>query len=355
MRLELFLTTRLCGIVFGLAVASIATVAAPIDRDSVASPPSPPTPGNPATINYDQPTYAILSDGRRLAFYCAGHGSPVVVFEAGLGMSASAWRKVQPAVAQRTTACAYDRAGYGHSDGGPLPRDAAHVVADLRAGLALIGLRGPYVLVAHSLGAYDAQLFANRHRDDVAAMVLVDPEVDEASLPFRRASASWAKMQDIAEAENRTCIGAAADGRMKPGDPAYAQCGSPPPNSPLTNQAMARAVISEDDSQLASYRQVLATRRGYGTMPLIVLTAGARAGEDGLSAQDRAALHQVWLQGHETLANLSSTGVHRIVDGAPHMIHFSKPDAVIDAVSEVLANVARSPIFGQHPPPGAGR
>lgn len=337
MRLALSSTTHLSGIIVGLAATSIATAGAPTDRGS-APPTAPPNASDIVTINYDHPSYATLSDGRRLAFYCAGHGSPVVVFEAGLGMSASVWRKVQPAVAQRTTACAYDRAGYGHSDAAPLPRDATHIAADLRAGLAAIGFLSPYVLVAHSLGGYDAQLFANRYRKDVAGMVLVDPEVDEASLPFRRASASWAKMEDKAEAENRTCIGAAADGRMKPGDPAYAQCGSPPPNSPLNNQAMARAVISEDDSQMASYRQVLATRRSYGTMPLIVLTAGARTGEEGLSAQDRAALHQVWLDGHDKLAQLSSNGVHRVVDGAPHMIHFSKPDAVIDAVIDVLAS-----------------
>jgi len=316
-------------LICGMIVAS-AAVAAPTGSGGVS---------DHNLINYDHPTFAVLPGGRRLAFYCAGHGSPVVILDAGLGMSASAWRKVQPAVAQKTTTCAYDRAGYGHSDGGPMPRDAAHVVADLRAGLEGIGLRGPYVLVAHSLGAYHAQLFANRYPTDVVGLVLVDPEVDEASAPFRRASAAWAKMADREEAENRTCIGAAAEGRMKPGDPAYVTCGSPPPNSPFTNRSMATAVLSEDDSQMASFQQVKATRNGYGAMPLIVLTAGARSGEDGLSAQDRAALQQVWLAGHEKLARLSTVGAHRVVDGAPHLIHLSKPDAVIDAIFDVLTEL----------------
>lgn len=307
-----------------------------VAASAAAGPTGPAGVSDHTSINYDQPTFAALAGGRRLAFYCAGHGSPVVILDAGLGMSASAWRKVQPAVAQKTTTCTYDRAGYGHSDGGPMPRDAAHVVADLRAGLEGIRLRGPYVLVAHSLGAYDAQLFANLYLTDVAGMVLVDPEVDEASAPFRRVSAAWAKMADREEAENRTCIGAAAEGRLQPGDPAYVKCGSPPPNSPFTNRSMARAVLSEDDSQMASFQQVKATRKSYGAMPLIVLTAGARSGEDGLSAQDLAALQQVWLTGHETLARLSTIGVHRVVDGAPHLIHFSKPDAVIDAIFDVL-------------------
>ena len=311
---------------------------AALSRPTIAEPPASPMSGSdlPA-INYDRPSFAGLSGGRRLAFYCAGQGSPAVIFEAGLGMSASVWRKVQPAVAAKTTSCSYDRAGYGHSDGGPMPRDAAHVVADLHAGLKAIGLRGPYVLVAHSLGAYDAQLFANLHRDQVAGIVLVDPEVDDAELPFRRASTAWAKIADREEAENRTCIGAAAEGRMHPGDPTYEKCGSPPPNSPLANQAMAQAVLSEDDSQMASFRQVRATRKSYGTLPLVVLTAGVRSGEEGLPAEDRAALNRVWLTGHQNLAKLSSVGFDRIVDGSPHLIQFAKPDAVIGAISVVLA------------------
>jgi len=36
-------------------------------------------------------------------------------------------------------------------------------------------VRGPYVLVGHSLGGLDVQLFADVYRRKVAGMVLVDP------------------------------------------------------------------------------------------------------------------------------------------------------------------------------------
>jgi pimeloyl-ACP methyl ester carboxylesterase len=39
---------------------------------------------------------------------------------------------------------------------------------------------------------------------------------------------------------------------------------------------------------------------------------------------------------HEGLAHLSSRGVHRIIKGSGHEIQLDKPQAVIDAVDEVL-------------------
>jgi triosephosphate isomerase len=60
------------------------------------------------------------------------------------------WAKVQPAVAETTQVCAFDRPGMGFSDEGPLPRDARATVADERAVLKAAGIKGPYVLVGHS-------------------------------------------------------------------------------------------------------------------------------------------------------------------------------------------------------------
>jgi hypothetical protein len=39
---------------------------------------------------------------------------------------------------------------------------------------------------------------------------------------------------------------------------------------------------------------------------------------------------------HEALAHLSSRGVHRIIKGSGHEIQLDKPQAVIDAVDDVL-------------------
>lgn len=116
-----------------------------------------------------------VEGARRLNLVCKGAGSPVVVFESGAGGGASDWRKVQPEVSGTTTACSYDRAGYGFSDAPSTNSDANAAVTDLHRLLRRAKLRGPVVLVAHSVGGLYAELFASRYPADVAGMVLVDP------------------------------------------------------------------------------------------------------------------------------------------------------------------------------------
>jgi pimeloyl-ACP methyl ester carboxylesterase len=42
---------------------------------------------------------------------------------------------------------------------------------------------------------------------------------------------------------------------------------------------------------------------------------------------------------HDALAHLSSRGIHRIIKGSGHEIQLEKPQAVIDAVGEVLRQI----------------
>jgi pimeloyl-ACP methyl ester carboxylesterase len=114
--------------------------------------------------------------GRDLHLHVTGeHGGPTVVMEAGLGAPSTSWAWVQPAVDDVATVVSYDRAGIGWSEPPAADRDPATTVADLRTALQARGLAGPYVLVAHSMGAFVARAFAGAHPDEVAALVLVDP------------------------------------------------------------------------------------------------------------------------------------------------------------------------------------
>lgn len=112
--------------------------------------------------------------GFRLHLLCQGTGTPTVVMDAGLGDSYLTWQSIQPAVAQSTRVCSYDRAGLGYSDPGPEPRDSRRIVAELHALLRQARLPPPYVLVGHSFGGFNTRLFAYTWPDEVAALVLVD-------------------------------------------------------------------------------------------------------------------------------------------------------------------------------------
>lgn len=117
----------------------------------------------------------VRIDGRAVELVEAGSGPATVVFEAGFGNDWTPWDDVASAVASHAKVFAYSRPGYGGSDPAATPRDAAHIVEELRALLALRGHAPPYVLVGHSFGGTYMELFAKSHPDEVAAVVLVDP------------------------------------------------------------------------------------------------------------------------------------------------------------------------------------
>lgn len=289
---------------------------------------------------YEKPTFVRLPDGRRLAFYCEGQGAPLVIFDSGAGGPARVWYKVQPEIAKTNRTCAYDRAGYDKSDPGPMPRHAANVVSDLYAALHQMGEKGPYVLVGHSLGGLHVRLFANLHRDEVAGMVLVDPSMDGGEVPFIEVSPAFARAFGK-DGDGGPCIWATAAGRMMPGDPLYAQCGSPPAGSLMARPEMAQAVLSEAMSQVISTAQVRGSQKPYGELPLIVLTADPAAvgAAKALPRDEQRAYLRVLRAGHRAMARQSARGVERFVPGAGHGLQWTQPQTVIAAIRDVLSQV----------------
>ena len=98
----------------------------------------------------DFPRIGRLVDigGRSLNLYCSGDGGPTVVFESGAGGPGYAWVFVQREVSKFARACWYDRAGYGWSDAGPIPRHSAAIAEDLHRLLGWSLLPGAPALTA---------------------------------------------------------------------------------------------------------------------------------------------------------------------------------------------------------------
>jgi pimeloyl-ACP methyl ester carboxylesterase len=294
---------------------------------------------------YGAPHLVSLPDGRRMNLVCMGQGSPVVILESGLGSHISIWGLVQHKIAKTTTTCAYERAGMGVSDEAHGSRDAAAVAADLDALLRAAKLKGPYVLVGHSLGSYFTRLYADLHPKQVAGMVLIDPSIDNQ----RQLIAAIAPPPKAAPANPPNPCGVAAEaGELKPGTDIYKACVQDPvPSLPAslraamiaqaTSAAMYRTTASEVAAMDQDSAETVSRRRTFGDMPLIVLTAGRSPKDPSLSDAQNQAWQAAWTKGHDEMAALSTRGQNRVVEGSGHFIQFEKPQAVIDAVDEAVA------------------
>lgn len=302
-----------------------------------------------------------VEPGRKLNLYCLGEGTPTVIFVSGIADDTSAWARVQPAIAAHTRACSYDRAGIGYSDAGRRPADSANIVDDLHRLLDAASIKPPYILVGHSMGGLHARLYADSHLPEVAGMVLVD-SVDEDGqenawrLDPLQPTHEQAFALDPKELEDhRDCIKAAQRGFVE-GSESYKNC--VPPHDPDYSDAInaslhkaylslgfQQAAISEQDTYEQSSDEVRAARRWYGSMPLIVLYAPTRARRDGETQAHRDALDRLKLTFQDRLGALSKSGIVRLVPNATHEIQKSQPDAVINAILEVLKD-AREPKAG---------
>lgn len=121
-------------------------------------------------------------DGGVWRLDCAGQGEPTVLLEAGLGEPGLTWADLQPTLENNGRVCSYDRAGYGWSAPGQGSRDAGREATELQQLLHAAGVRGPYVMVAHSLGSFVSRIYAARYPDDIVALVLVDPTNEDSAL-----------------------------------------------------------------------------------------------------------------------------------------------------------------------------
>ena len=110
-----------------------------------------------------------------------GAQGPLVVMECGAFGCAADWFVVQSLLAARgVRSLAYDRAGLGHSDPGPEPRDGHAVASDLQALLERVDRRSRLVLAGHSMAGLFLRVLAPRLRGRIDGVVLVDAVTPEA-------------------------------------------------------------------------------------------------------------------------------------------------------------------------------
>ena len=277
-----------------------------------------------------------------------------MIFDAALGASSLSWSLVHPDVARVTAACVYDRAGFGWSEAGPLPRTAGRIADELHMLLHAAGVHPPYVLVGHSFGGLVARLLTGRHRSEVAALVLVEPAIPEewsqpspekhalinrgarlcgfgagaARLGVARIVAALVRSGALAPA--RALVKAVSRGGLRREDEEIlAPIWKLPPEARAvlgrmwTQPKFFEALGSQISSVCDSAAEVLSEHGGgYDDLPLVVISS-ARADEARLRAD-------------AALAQQSSRGRHVLVPDSGHWVPLDAPAAITEVILEVV-------------------
>ncbi|MGH4125082.1 MAG: alpha/beta fold hydrolase [Clostridium sp.] len=238
----------------------------------------------------------------RLYVNCYGKGDPTVVFESGLGCTHFDWEVVQNQISKNTRTFSYDRAGLGNSDTGDLPRSSLDQVHELHTILNKAKVKAPYIIVAHSIGGYNARLFAGTYPKEVSGIVFVDCSHEN---QFEdRVKRSSSKEIEIVKSQ----------------------------------------LIGEEqtfDELLISAKQVKEIREkdALRNIPIIVLTADHK-GEEPSSITE-----ETWLNYQNDLVSLSDYSKHIIVEDSGHFIQKDKPQVVIDAIKWIVNGVENEHLY----------
>ncbi|MGC0420594.1 alpha/beta fold hydrolase [Embleya sp. AB8] len=279
----------------------------------------------------------VRIDGTALHVVREGTG-PVLIATSGLAGAWFDWDPVVPLLTPHCTVVRFDRPGLGFSQPDPRPPTLARE-ADRIAGLAdALALPGPYVLLAHSLGAFHVEGFARMYPERTAGLVLVDPSNEEKPRPrpARRARVRAARIgggamrvsglaHAIGPAARRSILFTQSRRHRDIADTRWVR-------GAYGSGRFFATALTENTTYFDVAAELVELRRDapLPDVPLRVLAAAG--GYESLAARAR------WVRALRTLANLSPQGRCEVLDDSAHYVMLDRPDAVSDAVREVLSD-----------------
>lgn len=291
--------------------------------------------------------------GYRLHLWCMGKGTPTVVLSAGSGDFSFDWSLVQPEIAKTTRVCSYDRGGEAWSELGPSPLTRVQEAYDLRRALRSAKIKGPCLLVGHSLGGFLAEIFVSKYPADVAGMVLVDASNWNSLLNINGKTGtaqSFSKNRAIPEPRSHVLASDALspaatkaiqdfvrDYDMGPKiEPPYNQLPTNVQQWRLWALGQTMHWAATQDEYFGEEAEELARWAGKQETPLgdLPLTVISRKSPENPNELDKD--HEVH---QRELAKLSSRGRLITVANSGHHIQLDQPVAVISVVTSMVAEI----------------
>jgi pimeloyl-ACP methyl ester carboxylesterase len=280
---------------------------------------------------YLPPGQLVDVGDHRLHINCTGTGDPTVIIDAGLGDWSTIWAWVQPEVAKSTRVCTYDRAGYGWSDPGPLPRNAEQFAKELHTMLHNANIPGPYVLVGHSLGGLTMRVFTGMYPSEVAGVVLID---SMSPRQFEQSSADSLTRSDSQSHPFTIYPALARIGLVRLLAGPLGLVPHLPPEAEkaylagMSHPTYLQTYFGDESQALPASEKQAEAVKSFGDLPLIVLTATLNP-------------FPGWQDLQKELLQLSSNSQQLFAE-SDHSIEFLKPDAAVDAILKMVELVRQS-------------
>ena len=245
-----------------------------------------------------------IPDGHKMFLECSGdpNARPTVILATGRGLgTADSWALVQQKVPSSIRTCSYDAIGAGRSDRvqeNPQFRPVDQVISEMHGLFQAARLKQPYVLVGASAGGILVRRYQQEYPHEVAGLVFVDSSHEE--MEWRDAAIS------------------------------------PQIDPNWNNPAFLR-----DNGFLPDHQRLT----WHADIPLIDLERSEKVPHSAfpnLTQQQVDALNSDWHNFQVDLASRSKYGKYRLVDGSGHMMHRQKPEAIADAIRDVVAEVEQT-------------
>lgn len=274
----------------------------------------------------------VRAVGGSLYAEVVGDGHVTVVFEAGMGMTRTSWGASVAELADDFRCVIYDRRGLGRSPSSDRPRDIAHMVEDLGAVVDATAGTEPAILVGHSWGGPVIRSFAARRPESVKGLVLVDQTDERCPLYFSKATRLQFRVMP------KIVPTLAVTGMLKLLARRQSKAVPEPWASAMRaeegTRRAGRGQIAEHVTVIAEVDRLASDPPQLPDVPVVAISGG-NAGMMG------RALRQQLVDTHHSSVEALPHGRHVMASKSGHMIPFTEPGVIAEAVRSVLAESLR--------------
>lgn len=280
-------------------------------------------------------------NGHKMHIVCKGEGEATVILQAGGVAESLWWFHIQNELAKDVRVCAFDRPGMGWSEVATTPRDAKNQMEELHQLLQAAGVKPPYVMVGHSLGAILSRIYTSMYPEEVKGLVLVDSALlipkqftDEAA--FREWKQANDPLQWFVSALTRTGILRL----IVQND--FLNFGYPPEiAAELAALRSPNRVVDADYNERIPHmwdlQKAAALGEDFGNLPLVVIWASATS--DVVLTEEAK---RIYFGAKDEIKTYSENSVERTIQGANHGSIIGNENyakQVVQAIKDVMASI----------------